>query len=698
MLDKFFYPRSITVIGASNKPYKVGKTIIDNLTMSYSGKIYPVNPNEDEINDLKTYKTVLDIPDIVDLAIIVVPGNAVPGIIEECGKKGVKFCIIISSGFKEIGIEGAKLEKEIVEIAKKSGIRLLGPNCFGMINTDNDLNTTFSSIMPRSGNIAVCSQSGALCSTLLDWAYNERVGFSKFISLGNKADLNENDFLEYFIDDKQTNIVLGYLEGVTDGENFIKSAKKLTKNKALVLIKSGSTSVGARAVSSHTGTLAGTEEAYATAFKKCGAIRAKSIDDWLDIARAFSNQPLPKGDKIAIITNAGGPGIIAADSCGELGVSLSNLSSNTIEKLREKLPHSASVYNPIDVLGDADPSRYSFTLKTVMEDDNVHGCIVILTPQAMSRPFETAREIVRVSEIIDKPILACFMGGILVESGVRYLEENGIPNYLDPRKAVICMDSLIKQYYNTLREEESPLFFGDINKEQVKDILSKSDVLRLDFIDCMNILEAYNIPVAKYGISKTADGCIKIANNIGYPVVLKIVSSDIIHKTDLGGVRLNVKTDEEVVNAYNEMMANVKRHNPDAVVKGICVQEMIKNPDKKEVIIGVNKDPQFGHLIMFGIGGIYVEVLKDVSFRLSPLTRSDAYNMIHEIKMYPLLRGVRGEKPVNIDGIANVLMRVSLLVSDFKDIVEMDINPLMCLKDTCKVVDARITIKSNKNV
>jgi len=693
MLDKFFYPRSIAVIGASNKPYKVGKTIIDNLTMSYSGKIYPINPNEDEINDLKTYKTVLDIPDAVDLAIIVVPSSAVPAVIEECGMKGVKFCIIISSGFKEIGVEGAKLEKEVVELAKKYDIRLLGPNCFGMINTENDLNMTFSPIIPRAGNIAVFSQSGALCSTLLDWAYNERIGFSKFISLGNKADLNENEFLEYFVDDKQTNIVLGYLEGVTNGENFIKASKKLTKNKALVLIKSGSTSMGARAVSSHTGTLAGSEEAYKTAFKKCGAIRAKSIDDWLNIARAFSYQPLPKGDNIAIITNAGGPGIIAADSCSDLGVPLSNLSSITIEKLREKLPQSASVYNPIDVLGDADPSRYSFALKTVLEDDNVHGCIVILTPQAMSRPFETAREIVRVNEIVNKPILACFMGGILVESGVKYLEENGIPNYLDPRMAVTCMASLIKQYHNTLSEEESPIFFGDVNKDAVREVVSKSDVLSLDFIDCMKILEAYNIPVAKYGISKTADGCIKIANDLGYPVVLKIVSPDISHKTDLGGVKLNIKSDDEVVNAYNEMMANIKKHNPDAVVKGICVQEMIKTPDKKEVIIGVNKDPQFGHLLMFGMGGIYVEVLKDVSFRLAPLTCSDAYDMMHEIKMYPLLRGVRGERPVNIDEIANVLMRVSLLVSDFKDIVEMDINPLMCFEDACKVVDARITVK-----
>jgi len=694
MLDKFFHPESIAIIGASNKPYKVGKTIIDNLTMSYSGKIYPVNPSEEEINDLKAYKTVLDIPDLIDLAIIVIPSNAVPAAIEECGKKGVKFCIIISSGFKEIGLEGAKLEREIVEIAKKYGIRLLGPNCFGVINTDNDLNTTFSSIMPRPGNIAVLSQSGALCSTLLDWAYNERIGFSKFISLGNKADLNENDFLEYLIDDKQTNIVLGYLEGIIDGETFIKAAKKLTKNKALVLIKSGSTSMGARAVSSHTGTLAGTEEAYITAFKKCGAIRAKSMDDWLDIARAISNQPLPKGDKIAIITNAGGPGIIAADSCGEFGVSLSDLSTTTIKKLREKLPYSASVYNPIDVLGDADPSRYSFALKTVLDDDNVNGCIVILTPTAMSRPFETAKEIVRVNNMVKKPILVCFMGGILTESGIKYLEENKIPNYLDPRNAVLCMASLIKQYFNTLREEEPPIVFEDVNRVKVREILSKCDVLNLDFIDCMEILEAYNIPVAKYGISKTSDGCIKIANSIGYPVALKIVSPELSHKTDIGGVKLNVKNDDEVIASYDEMMANIKRHNPDAIVNGICVQEMIKIPDKKEVIIGVNKDPQFGHLIMFGLGGIYVEVLKDVSFKLAPLTRSDAYNMISEIKMYPLLRGVRGEKPVDIDKIADILMRVSLLISDFKDILEMDINPLMCLEDICKVVDARITIKT----
>jgi acetyltransferase len=382
MLDKLFEPKSIAVIGASNNPYKIGKTIVDNLTISYSGKIYPINLNENEINGLKCYKGILNVSGEVDTAVIVVPSKNVPSVVEECGKKGVKYCIVITGGFKEIGVEGAKLERKILETAKRYGMQLLGPNCFGMMNTNIGLNTTFSPIMPKEGNIAVFSQSGALCASVLDWAYREGVGFSKFISLGNKADLNENDFLEDLEEDDKTCVILGYLEGVADGGKFIETAKRVTKKKPLVLIKAGKSSSGARAVSSHTGTLAGTEKAYKAAFVKIGAIRAESIEEWLDAAKAFSTQPSPHGDKVAIVTNAGGPGIIAADACDAYGVSLANFSHDTIKKLRDSLPDTASIYNPVDVLGDSDPGRYGIALETVFKDDNVGGSIVILTPVA----------------------------------------------------------------------------------------------------------------------------------------------------------------------------------------------------------------------------------------------------------------------------------------------------------------------------
>jgi acetyltransferase len=711
MLNEFFNPRSVAVIGASKKSYKVGKIIMDNLTISYRGEIYPINRNENEINDVKCYKNILDVPDEIDLAIIMIPSKGVPAVIEECGEKGVKYCIIITSGFKEIGVDGVRLEREIFETAKRYGMRLLGPNCFGIIDTNANLNTTFSPIMPEEGNIAIFSQSGAISSVILDWAYREEVGFSKFINLGNKVDLNENDLLEALGEDDKTYVIMGYLEGVTDGERFIETVKRLTKKKPLVLIKAGRTGSGARAVSSHTGTLAGTESAYKTAFAKTGAIRAESVEAWLGIARALSTQPLPDGERIAIITNAGGPGIIAADACDTLGVSLAEFSHETIEKLRENLPNIASLYNPVDITGDADPSRYAFTIETILEDENVNGCIVILTPQAMTRSFETAREIVRITKKIKKPVLASFMGGTLTENGIGYLKEYGIPNYSDPEMSVISMKGLIKQYLNTKREEEDPIVFDDVDKDRVREILHaqkpkgfladektkfecQAETPNVDLMDCIEILKAYKIPVVKYGFSKTAEGCIKVANGIGYPVVLKIVSPDILHKTDVGCVKLNIEDDAGVIKAYDEMMASIKRRESDARILGVHIQEMVRK-ESREMIIGVSKDLQFGHLIMFGMGGIYVEILNDVSFRIAPLSKKDAYDMLREIKMYRLLTGVRGERPVDMDCIAEVIMRISQLVTDFKEIVELDINPLIGFERGCNAMDVRMTREIN---
>jgi len=690
MLDKLFKPKSIAVIGASNKPYKIGKTVVDNLTISYHGKIYPINLNEKEINGLKCYKSILSVPGKVDIVVIVVPSKNVPRAVEECGNKGVKYCIVITGGFKEVGVEGAKLERKIFETSKRYGMQLLGPNCFGLMNTSIGLNTTFSPIMPKEGNIAVFSQSGALCATLLDWAYREGVGFSKFISLGNKADLNENDFLETLEEDDETCVILGYLEGVVDGEKFIEITKRVTKKKPLVLIKAGKSSSGARAVSSHTGTLAGTEKAYKAAFIKNGAIRAESMEEWLDAARVFSTQPLPNGDKVAIITNAGGPGVIAADACDTYGVSLANFSHETIKKLRDNLPDTASIYNPVDVLGDADPGRYGIALETVLKDENVDGSIVILTPVATTRPFEMAREIARVAEKIKKPILASFMGGTLTDAGIKYLEEHGIPNYCDPGRAVACMKNLIKQHQNTERVEEKPTIFGDVDRKKVEEILYQADKPNVGFMDCIKILEAYKIPVVGYGFAKTAEECVKVADKIGYPVALKIVSPDILHKTDVGGIKLNIEGDESIIKAYDEMMVDINKREPDARILGVNIQEMVRE-ENKEMIIGVNKDPQFGHLIMFGIGGIYVEILNDVSFRIAPMSKKDAYGMIREIKTYQLLTGVRGERPVDTDCIAEVLMRISQLVTDFKEIVELDINPLAGFEKGCKVIDVRMT-------
>jgi len=630
------------------------------------------------------------------LAIVVIPSKFVSKVIDECAEKNVKWVIIISAGFKEVGIKGAKMERRLIEKAKDYGIRILGPNCLGMIDTYCPINASFSPNMPRKGVISFISQSGALGTSVLDWAKLNKIGFSKFVSLGNKADISESDLFESMANDDTTKVITAYIEGVKDGKQFMRISNKVSKKKPIIISKSGNTDAGAKAVSSHTGTLAGSAKAYSAAFKQSGIIRANTIKDLLNYATAFSYQPLPKGKKVAIITNAGGPGIMATDACEEKGIPLANLERETIEKLKTFLPEAANFYNPIDVLGDALADRYKKAVEVVIKDKNVDAIIVLLTPQAMTQTYKTAQAIVEVLDNVDekKPILTCFMGGLEVKKGIDYLIKKQIPNFDIPEAAIDTLRVMI-DYSDWIAKKSYSIEEFEADESRVKSLFDRcknEGRLELGEMEAREILEAYNIRVPQAELARDIKEAKEIVKKMGYPVVLKIVSPNILHKTDVGGIKIGVRGDKQLEEDFDQILWNVRKYMPDANIKGILVQEMIES--KKETIIGVSKDPQFGPMIMFGLGGVYVEVLKDVSFRIAPISRMDAKEMIEEVKTINLLRGTRGEKPSDINSIIEILLKVSQLVTDFEEIIEMDINPLFVKEEGkgCIAGDVRIRI------
>ena len=675
----FFCPKSVAVIGAAREKSKVGHTIVDNILNSgYKGRIYLVNPNADEILGLKCYKSILDINYNIDLAIIVIPSRYILNTIDELAQKDTKFSIVISAGFKETGIEGAVLEKQLLEKAQKHNIRILGPNCLGMIDFNCPVNCSFSPNMPSKGSIGFISQSGALGTAVLDWAKTNNIGLSKFVSMGNKADIGEIDLFEDWLNDDKTNVITAYIEGVSNGKEFMRVTSRVTKHKPIIVIKSGNTDAGAKAVSSHTGTLAGSAQAYDAAFRQTGVIRAKTIKDLFNMATAFANQPLPEGDNVVIITNAGGPGIMASDACEENNIRLINIKHETIDELKTFLPSAANFYNPIDVLGDALADRYKKTFEVLLKDKDIHAIMVLLTPQAMTEELKTAEALVGALKSSKRkiPVLTSFMGGEEVKEGVDYLNRMGIPNFSIPEEAVAALKALIDQK-NWIDKEKDRIQNFDVDKDYVKKAFEKArseDKFEMGEMDARGILKAYGIKVPFAKVVKSIEEAKEVIKKTKYPVVLKIDSPDILHKSDVGGIKVGINDDQELEDSFQSILYSVHKWMPDARINGISVQEMVT--DKKETIIGINKDSQFGHMIMFGLGGIYVEVLKDISFRIAPLSPADAKEMINEIKTIRLLRGVRGENPSDIDSIIDVILRISQLVTDFPEIIEMDINPL----------------------
>lgn len=691
-------PESIAVIGASRFEGKVGYVVLKNIISGgYEGKIYPVNPRADNILGLRCYPKVSAINDKVDMAVITVPADKVLEVAEDCGQAGVKVMVVISAGFKEIGLEGAKREAELVSIAKRYEMRILGPNCLGYINTSIGLNASFAVTMPPRGHIAFISQSGALLTSLIDKAPVEGLAFSKIVSLGNKADLSEMDYIRLLAADPETRVIALYVEGVERGEELTKTVREVSTKKPIIALKAGVTEVGAKAASSHTGSMAGSEIVYITAFKQFGAIKAECLSDLLDAARCFGSQPLPKHGNVVIVTNAGGPGILAADACGKLGLKLAHLGADVINELRKVLPLAASTNNPIDVLGDARADRYQAVLAIFSAKEDLDCLVMVLSPQAMTEPDEVAKLLVDFkARNPERVIVTSFLGGLRVANAISILRDGGIPNYDAPEKAVRALSLLVS--YKEVRAKQSKLLEEGyprypIDRDCIRDVLLRAKEegrkMLLPHETC-EVLNACGVRVTPCIMARSSDEAVQAAENLGYPVVLKIVSPHIIHKSDVGGVKIDLRTPSEVRFAYYEIMANVSRFTPGAAVYGIAVAPMV--PQGREVIIGMHRDPQFGPLLMFGLGGIYVELLREVSFRLVPITRSEALEMIMETKAYTLLRGFRGSPPGDVEAVADVLLKISTLCREFKEIQEIDINPLFVYErfKGCIVVDAKI--------
>jgi len=702
MLEAFFTPKSVAVVGASTSPDKLGYAVLENLVEGgyvEVGKVYPINPKADQILGYQAYPSVLDVPDEIDLAVIVIPYNYVPSVLVECGKKNIPAVVIISAGFREAGMEGLNRELELVEIANEYDIRLIGPNCLGIIDTFTPVNASFSAGTPPKGPMAFMSQSGALGTAILDWAQAGRLGLAKFVSLGNKADVSEIDLLQAWADDPDTNVILMYSEGLPNGQKFIEVAREVTKLRPVIAIKSGVTKSGSRAVSSHTGSLAGSEQAYQAAFQQAGVLRASDMAGMFDMALALGYQPLLENDRIAIITNAGGPGILATDALERSGMSLSSLEVGTIQELEQYLPDAASAANPVDVLGDAKGDRYQFALEVVAKDPNVDGIMVVLTPQAMTEIAETAKAVGEISEKIDKPVLACFMGEAKVEKGIQVLREYNVPNYSFPERASLAFRAMSE--YRMITEREDPVFERfEVNNQLIRKVINGAQEdgrYSIGDAEAWDILKAYDLNIPQSELARTADEAVEIAGQLGYPVVMKIASPDILHKTDVGGVKVGLESADQVRDAFDLMIFRTERYLPEAEIWGCQVQEMAP-PGGLEVLIGMNRDPQFGPLVTFGLGGIYVEALKDVTFRVAPFTRLEAEAMLNEIRSKALLEGVRGKPPVDKEALVNTILRVGQLVQDFPEIAELDINPLIVYPEGqgALAIDMRLVLESER--
>ena len=694
MLEHLFSPESVAIAGASKTPGKVGHDILANLVKSgFTGRILPINPAGGTMMGLPVSTSLLSCEGDLDQVIVAVPKSAVIATVKEAITKKAKSIIMITAGFKESGPAGLALENEVVGLCKSCGTRLLGPNCLGLLNTKNHLNSSFAGDLPLPGNIAIMSQSGALCTSILDLAAGRHLGLSKLVSIGNKADINENDLLAYFAGDPETKVIVGYLENIVSGDQFIKVADTTCSKKPVVILKSGTSQAGQKAAASHTGVLAGADTAYGAAFKRSGVIRADTFEALFDYASALSMQPLPKGDRVLIITNAGGPGTMAADAVEHAGMTVAELDTNTAAALRGKLPEAASVGNPIDVLGDAPPERYAEALKAAQDDASVDAIIVILTPQAMTKPAEAARAIAGAING-SKPVLASFMGGKDVLPGRQELTAAGLPDYESPERAVAAL-KVMYEYATWLRRPPRIVTRFRVNRRRAARIITRSQrnkILQMNEVKAKKVLDAYGFNVLPGRLVTSADEAVELSRRIGFPVAMKIVSPDIIHKSDMGGVKLNLASAQQIRDGFDLMMMRIIQQVPNARIEGIYMEKM--GEPGLEVILGMTRDPQFGPMLMFGLGGIFVEVMKDVTFHLAPITQDEALQMLKSTRSYDILEGRRGRKGVDITAIAVGLQRISQLTTDFPQITELDINPFIVgdFGTDPVVADARITL------
>jgi acetate---CoA ligase (ADP-forming) len=696
-LEKFFNPSSVAIVGASQTPGKVGYEILINMIKAgYPGKIFPVNNKAKVMEGLVCYPDLQSIGQTPELVVIVVPATVVPTVMQECAKIGVKSVVVITAGFKEVGPEGKALEQQVVQIAKQNGIRVIGPNCLGVISPADKLNASFGGDLPQSGVIGYISQSGALLAAILDSANTMGIGFNKLASIGNKADVDELDLLKAFGADPGVKVIAGYLENIGEGNEFLREAERVSLKKPILLMKSGGTEAGAKAASSHTGSLAGSETAYECMFDRAGIIRCLSIKTQFDFARTLVSQPLPAGRRVAIITNAGGPGIMAADAIERNKLEFAKLTDETIATLKTKLPASSNFYNPVDILGDALADRYEFAIEKVLDDPGVDAALILLTPQAMTESTKTAQAVIRIlRKKTQKTVMCCFLGGGLVAEAVDLLRKENIPYYDSPETAILTL-RVMADYVRWRSRPKRVVKLFAVNRRKAENIIERNlrmDTTELSEADSKEILEAYGFVTPQGAIATTSEQAASIAEQIGYPIVMKIWSPDLTHKSDLGGVVLGLESKREVMDAFDLMMYRIPKKAPNAKIMGVLVQEMCRRG--REVVIGMNRDPHFGPMIMFGMGGTMVEVLKDVAFYLAPLTAGEAKQMLMNTKTYKLLKGFRGEEGVDIEAIAESLQRISQLVTEFPQIQELDINPyIVGAAGTAPVaVDARMRIK-----
>lgn len=700
-LDKIFNPQSVVIIGASDKEGSVGHAIVKNFTqLGYTGKVYFVNPRKPELFGVKTYPTVLAVPEPCDLAMIATPAPTVPAIVEECGKAGVKGAIIVSAGFKEIGPEGKALEEKIIDLSKKYNIRIIGPNCIGIIRPRINLNATFLDKVPKPGNVAFISQSGALGAAILDYAINENIGFSNFVSIGSMVDVDFGDLIDYFGTDPKTKSILMYIEGITDARKFMSAARHFARTKPIIVVKSGKFTESAKAVASHTGSMSGEDSIYDAVFKRAGVVRVDEIADLFNSAEVLSTQPLPKGPNIAIITNAGGPGVMTSDAVIGAGGKLAKISQKTIESLNKVLSPFWSHGNPVDVLGDASPEAYRAAVEACINDENVDGVIVVLTPQAVTKPIETANaivDLVKNQAYQNKTILTSFIGFGKVAEANAILNANNIPTYSTPEQAVKTYMYMYQYQRNIelLYETPEELPVDAAPPRRPINVIFKNaasedrEVLTED--EAKKILKYYNFPVVRTEVANNVEEAVAFAQQMGFPVVMKILSPQIIHKSDAGGVILNIHSEAEVRQAFETLIQRATAYNPDAQIIGATIQPMVQMKGT-EIIIGGKTDPVFGPTILFGMGGVGVELFRDYAMGIPPLNTTLIKRLLEETKVFRLLKGYRGTPPANIKKLEETLLLFSQLLTDFPQIKEIDINPLLINEKDATILDARIII------
>ena len=695
-LEYIFKPQSIAVIGATPEKGKIGHELLHNLiSYEFNGKVFPVNPKHSVIHSIKSYSTVLDVPDRVDCAVIVVPRQHVSGVIDQCGDKGVKGLIVITSGFREVGASGAELEEELLEKVRKYDMRMIGPNCFGVINASPavSMDATFSKVRPKYGKIGFVSQSGAMGEAIMALATSMNLGFSSFVSIGNKADVHSIDVLEYMGQDPDTEIILLYLEDFGNPRDFSALARSITRNKPVIAVKAGTTAKGMKAASSHTGALAGSDVSVDALFEQTGILRVGSIEQMFDVASALARMPLPKGNRVGVVTNAGGPGIIATDSLINFGMELPDYGKSTQEQIKPLLPPDTPIGNPLDLIAGAREKEFGQALHAVYHDDNIDSVFGIFVPPITVNQEAVAQTIVNIAkEHSEKPLVACFMGVGLKSEGLDILRENDIPNFIFPESAARTLANVDK-YRRWVERREGNFKRFKVNKDKVRKTIDESDSREIIGEQALDILESYGFPIAPYVYAYSVDEAVKHAKRMGFPVAMKINTPQILHKTDKGAVKLDLRTPDEITAAFDDLRKTVAGEIKQDQEFSVVIQEMVAGG--VETVIGMSTDPAFGPVIMFGLGGIYVEVMKDVAFKINPLSDLDAQEMIESLRGFTLLTGFRGSDPVNMAVLQDSILRVSQLVTDFAEIIELDINPFIisASPETTKAVDARFIIK-----